>query len=294
VKRKFTSWDPLTLMFDIDPRLQSRLRQQMKRVLILEENPAYARMLADMLRILGSDNIVVETDDRKAMSLVDDLEPQLILCEYKTAKIDGIGFTKELRRSGGKCKQVPVIMVKADLTPVQLTEARNSGVHEMMCKPFAWQDLLKRLQNVLFKPRQWIEVATYTGPDRRRFNTGEYSGAKKRRGEVAVALKSQLDAAVTSLHLGLGDFDIDTTVALQNVMTQMAVLVPACKTVKDPRFINAVTAVVGDLRNKTLTKASLAPQIAALAQSLNLDKLEVGRGDGEVLILAAEAGVAAA
>ena len=281
-------------MFDIDPRLQSRLRQQMKRVLILEENPAYARMLADMLRILGSDTIIIESDDRKAMSHIADLEPQLILCEYKTARIDGIAFTKELRRSDSKCKQVPVIMVKADLTPGQLTDARNAGVHEMMSKPFAWQDLLKRLQNVLFKPRQWIEVASYTGPDRRRFNTGDYAGAKKRRGEVAGALKSQLDAAVTALHLGLGDFDIDTTVALQNVMTQMAVLVPACKTVKDPRFLNAVTTIVGELRNKTLTKASLVPPIAALAQSLNLDKLDVGRSAGDVLILAAEAGVAAA
>ncbi len=280
-------------MFDIDPRLQTRLRQQMKRVLILEENPAYARMLADMLRILGSDTIMVETDDRKAMSLIEDLEPQLVLCEYKTAKIDGIGFTKELRRSNSKCKQVPVIMVKSDLTPAQLTEARNAGVHEMMCKPFAWQDLLKRLQNVLFKPRQWIEVATYTGPDRRRFNTGEYSGAKKRRGEVVGAMKSQLDAAVTALHLGLGDFDIDMTVALQNVMTQMAVLVPACKTVKDPRFVNAVTAIVTELRNKTLNKMSLMPHVAALAQSLNLGKLDVARAAGDVVFAAASAGVAA-
>jgi CheY-like chemotaxis protein len=279
-------------MFDIDPRLQTRLRQTMKRVLIIEENPAYARMLADMLRILGSDTIVVETDDRRAMTLIQDLEPQLILCEYKTAKIDGIGFTKELRRSGTKCKHVPVIMVKADVTPGQLTEARNAGVHEVMPKPFAWQDLLKRLQNVLFKPRQWIEVASYTGPDRRRFNTGEYAGAKKRRGEVAGALKSQLDSAVTALHLGLGDFDIDTTVALQNVMTQMAVLVPACKTVKDSRFINAVTAIVGELRNKTLNKASLMPQVIALAQSLNLDKLDIGRAAGDVMILDGDAAAA--
>lgn len=260
-------------MFDIDPRLQTRLRQQMKRVLILEENPAYARMLADMLRILGSEVIQVENDDRKAMSLIADLEPQLILTEFRSAKIDGIALTKELRRSDLKVKQTPVIMVKADLTPAQLTEARNAGVHEMMSKPFAWQDLLKRLQNVLFKPRDWIEVATYTGPDRRRFNTGEYGGQKKRRGEVLGALKSQLDAAVTALYGGLGDFDVDITVAQQNVMTQMAVLVPACKTVKDARFVNAVTGIVTELRNKTLSRASLAPHIIAMAQSLKLEAI---------------------
>ncbi|MBW8734585.1 MAG: hypothetical protein JF571_09805, partial [Asticcacaulis sp.] len=39
--------------------------------------------------------------------------------------------------------------------PQELGEAKNIGVHEMLAKPFAWLDLIKRLQNVLFKPREW-------------------------------------------------------------------------------------------------------------------------------------------
>ena len=72
-------------------------------------------------------------------------------------------------------------MVKGDITPSQLTEARNCGVHEVLRKPFAWQDLVSRLQNVLFKPRDWIEVASYVGPDRRRFDTADFQGQRNRR-----------------------------------------------------------------------------------------------------------------
>ena len=183
-------------MFALDPKLQARLRQHLSRVLILEDNVAYARMLADMLRVLGADNIVIEADDRDGLGAIKDLEPQLILTEYKTDHIDGIAFTKELRHSNLRSKGCPVIMVKANITPSNLLEARNSGVHEMLSKPFAWQDLFKRLQNVLFKPRVWIEVASYTGPDRRRFNTaqGDYAGPKKRRSEggaTKIALKKR-------------------------------------------------------------------------------------------------------
>ncbi len=259
-------------MFDLDPRLQARLRQSLKRVLILEENPAYARMLSDMVRVLGADQITVMGDDRAALDKMELLEPQLILSEYATAHINGIDFTRSLRRSDGRYKAVPLIMMKADITPQQLTEARNCGVHEMLSKPFAWQDLVKRLQNVLFKPRDWIEVASYTGPDRRRFNTGtnEYKGPKKRRNEAGTIDRAALEDAVGLLKAALPDFERDAQAAMPLIMQQMAVIVPACKGTKAPRFLAAVQAMIADIRNRTVSRQSLEPQVDILMQSLGL------------------------
>ena len=259
-------------MFALDPKIQARLRQHMSRVLILEANHAYARMLADMLRVLGAENIVIETDDRKGMALLQDLNPHLIITEYKTPNIDGIAFSKQLRNSDLKAKAVPIIMVKADVTPAELTEARNSGIHEVLKKPFAWQDLLTRLQNVLFKPREWIQVATYVGPCRRSFNTGDFKGQKKRKGEVSGAQRIALEEAVRLVKASLDLFDQDAAGMLQTVMQQMGVIVPACKFIKEPRFTNAVSAIVADLRAKTLTKESLTPQLAQIEASLGMDK----------------------
>ncbi len=259
-------------MFALDPKLQTRLRQHMSRVLILEPNPAYARMLADMVRVLGADNIVIESDDRRAQVIIPNLDPQLIITEYKTPMIDGIEFTKALRRSGGKCKAVPVIMVKGDVTQAELTEARNAGIHEVLKKPFAWQDLLTRLQNVLFKPREWIEVATYTGPCRRSFNTGDFKGQKKRRGEGNGAQRLALEEAVRMLKSSLDVFDQDAAESLKMVMQQMAVIVPACKTIKNVGFTNAVGVIVADLRNKALSRENLEPQVNRMIASLGMDK----------------------
>jgi two-component system, response regulator PdtaR len=256
-------------MINLDPRLQAKLRNCLKRVLIIEANQAYARMLADMLRVLGADNIVVETDDRRALALCRTLEPQLVLTEYRAQSVDGIDFTKSLRRSDLACKTAPVIMLKANITPAELGDAKNAGVHEMLAKPFAWQDLTKRLQNVLFKPREWIAVETYTGPDRRSFNAGEYKGKKKRKNEGDQRIA--VEEAVRLLKASLEGFDTDAQGTLQTIMTQMAVIVPACKVIKDPRFINAVSAVIQDIRAKAVSKESLGPRVAEMMVCLGLE-----------------------
>lgn len=256
-------------MINLDPRLQAKLRHSLKRVLIIEANQAYARMLADMLRVLGADNIVVETDDRRALGLCRSLDPQLILTDYRVPHIDGIDFTRSLRRSDMACKAVPVIMLKANVTQVELGEAKNAGVHEMLAKPFAWQDLTKRLQNVLFKPREWIAVEAYVGPDRRGFNTGEYKGRKKRKneGDHRVAVEE----AVRLLKASLEGFESDAQGTLQTIMAQMAVIVPACRSIKDSRFLNAVSAIIQDMRAKAVSKDSLAPRVAEMMVCLGLE-----------------------
>lgn len=258
-------------MLALDPKLQARLRQHMNRVLILEGNPAYARMLADMLRVLGAENIVIETDDRKGAVLLQDLDPQLVITEYKTPKVDGIAFTRNLRHSRLPCKAVPVLMVKADITVDELREARNAGVHEMLKKPFAWQDLLSRLQNVLLKPREWIQVATYTGPCRRSFNTGDYKGPKKRRNDGG-GVRVAVEEAVRLMRASVDILDEDPPSAMTSIMQQMQIIVPACKMIKSTKFTNAAAQIVHDMRGKALSRETLAAQVTAMMEGLGMDK----------------------
>ena len=118
------------------------------RYLVLAGQRATNRMLADMLRVLGAENIVIETDGDAATALLRDFDPQLIVTEYRTAKIDGVAFTRQLRHSRLSCKAVPVLMVKAEVTVDELREARNAGVHEVLRKPFDARSLIDALVRV--------------------------------------------------------------------------------------------------------------------------------------------------
>ena len=66
----------------------------------------------------------------------------------------------------------------------------------------------------------------------------------------------------------------DHNALMLTVMQQMAAIVPGCKAIKDPRYTAAVSVIVNELRNKTLVKETLAPQVAQLSLSLGMDKPE--------------------
>ena len=49
-----------------------------------------------------------------------------------------------------------------------MTAARDAGVNEFVVKPFSAQGLFTRIQAVIEKPRPFVKVSGYFGPDRRR------------------------------------------------------------------------------------------------------------------------------
>jgi CheY-like chemotaxis protein len=101
-------------------------------------------------------------------------------------KLDGVEFTRKLRRSTLACRQAPVVMMTGQATAAAILAARDAGVHEFLRKPFTTKDLVRRLEAVTLRPRDWIEAVDYIGPDRRRFNSGDYTGALKRRSDMPV------------------------------------------------------------------------------------------------------------
>jgi CheY-like chemotaxis protein len=171
-------------VFNADPKTLQKIAPHLHRVLIVDPAPGYVRLLADLMTGLGARQITTCGDGERALAMLADVDPQIIFTEFSGEKLDGLEFTQRLRRSRLNCRQVPVIMTTAEATQQSILGARNSGVHEFLRKPFTAGDLFRRVENVMLKPRSWIEAQSYVGPDRRRFNSGEFVGAKKRRSDA--------------------------------------------------------------------------------------------------------------
>ena len=171
-------------MFSADPKTLQRVAPRIQRVLVIDPVPGASRLLGELMKEMGSRMVMVATRTEQALAMCKDLDPHLITVEFAGADLDGLEFTKRLRRSALPCRQAPVIMVTAEATASSIVGARNSGVHEFLRKPYTAGDLYRRVENVTLKPRHWIEAVMYVGPDRRRFNSGEFSGAKKRRSDA--------------------------------------------------------------------------------------------------------------
>jgi CheY-like chemotaxis protein len=172
-------------MFTADQKLMQRLAPSLQRVLVLDPNPNSGKMMVELMRDFGGRHVVHVTSTRNHLDSVVNTEPQIILTEYLGQDFDGLAFITELRRSALPQRTVPIILYTAEATVQSIKGARDAGAHEFLRKPYTIKDLFRRVENVILKPRDWIEAKMYVGPDRRRFNSEAYVGPKKRKSEAA-------------------------------------------------------------------------------------------------------------
>src|SRR5690606_1185505 len=182
--------------------------------------------------------------------------------------LDGEELARRLRRSDLACRRAPIIMVTAEATASTILGARDAGVHEFLRKPFTTADLQRRIENVALKPRDWIEAVEYVGPDRRRFNSGEYTGPAKRRSDraasAAEALADAKDQAMRILASALDQFDNDPTQAVRAIREQASALKDVAMKGSDSRLAMAVGALEVSLATGPSTKATLSAPIGGL------------------------------
>lgn len=255
-------------MFAADARTLAKIEPVIRRVLIVDPHMPSARLLADLMKGMGAREVMMEQDEKAALAAARDLEPGIVFTEHAGPQLDGESLTRRLRRSNLSCRRAPVIMVTATATAASIKGARDCGVHEYLRKPFTSGDLFKRVEIVTMKPRDWIEAVGYVGPDRRRFNSGEYAGPQKRSvdkpksaAEVTLASKDQ---AMRILAAALDQFDSDPMQAVRAVREQAVVLKALGMKVSDTRLIIATSALESALAAGPPTKGTLAGPINAL------------------------------
>lgn len=203
----------------------SRKLTKFDRILVVDPNMATAKMLATHLRgIWPSAQIYGATDSAKATSLAAEIDPQLVFVEAAGPGLNGLAFSRTVRRSDWACREAPIIMISGEVTAAQILTARDAGVHEFMRRPFTLGDLEKRLEAVSGRPRDWIEGVAYVGPDRRRFNSGDYSGPQKRRTDGS-AKAQKINQALRIIRAAVAQLDDDPVQAVRALNTQARILI---------------------------------------------------------------------
>lgn len=234
-------------MFHADPKLIAQLSTHLGRVLVIDPYEAFARASADMIRALGAGQVEVMEQSRAAFERLDTYSPDLVLTEVKGPGVDGALFTRKLRRSSLAARRVPVIVTAAEATAQDITATRDAGAHEVLRKPFSARDLCKRVENVVLKPRPWIEAVEYIGPDRRRFNSGQYSGPRKRKSDAEeradLTYGDRVAQALKILRAAVAYKGGDRAQVARAIRTQIEELTAIALHAADPRMSHAVAAL---------------------------------------------------
>lgn len=208
-------------MFDSDKRVIEKMAPKLKRVLIADPQPASARILSEILRDLVRSHVWVAQTTERALKIAETCDPQLIVVELADEKVDGLAFTKKLRRSTWTCRQAPVIVMTGAATAPMILAARDSGAHEFLRKPFSMKDLVRRLEAVTLRDRDWVEGVGYIGPDRRRFNSGDYAGPLKRRTDgTETPYQQKINQALKIVRAAVAAAETDPQQAMRAMLAQ--------------------------------------------------------------------------
>ena len=157
--------------------------EQLKRmkVLIVDPNAFMRGVVADSLRRLTVTNISAAASAVEAFQIGRTFKPDIIFVDWDAGRMSGLEFTREIRRNTtGLHRETPIILLAGIIDHDQLMSARQTGINEFLLKPVSAQGVLSRIEEVVLRPRKFIDSRNYVGPCRRRKEDTNYAGPWRR------------------------------------------------------------------------------------------------------------------
>jgi two-component system response regulator BaeR len=115
-----------------------------EKILIVEDEPKLAVLLADYLKASGFE-VFTLSDGMKVEAWVRENKPNLIILDIMLPGRDGIEICKNIRIFS----RVPIIMVTARIEEIDRLLGLELGADDYICKPFSPREVVARVKAVL-------------------------------------------------------------------------------------------------------------------------------------------------
>jgi response regulator NasT len=112
------------------------------RVVIAEDEALIRLDLREMLSEEGFEVVGEAADGEQAVALANELKPDLVICDIKMPKMDGITAAAQI--AGNRI--APVVMLTAFSQRDLIERARDAGAMAYLVKPFEKRDLLPAIE----------------------------------------------------------------------------------------------------------------------------------------------------
>ncbi len=105
--------------------------------------------------------------------------PDIVICDIFVAHVNGIKFTRRVRRMDGTHPHIPILLTAGRVSREVVEAARDAGADGFLAKPIDETVFGNSVAAVLKRPRKFVESGVYRGPERRR-RERPYDGPKRR------------------------------------------------------------------------------------------------------------------
>lgn len=118
------------------------------RILVVDDFQTMRRIVINLLRQLGFNNVAEAADGKLALDKVMSEDFDLIISDWNMPNMTGLEFLKHVRADANK-KKIPFIMVTAEGKKENVIAAVHAGVSNYIVKPFNAATLREKMTKVI-------------------------------------------------------------------------------------------------------------------------------------------------
>ena len=118
-------------------------------ILVVDDFSTMRRIISNVLRQLGFDNIIEAEDGSKALEILEAEKVDFVITDWNMPQMSGLDLLKALRASEKQeLKDMPVLMVTAEALQDNIIAAAKAGVNNYIIKPFDAQTLSEKIEKI--------------------------------------------------------------------------------------------------------------------------------------------------
>jgi two-component system chemotaxis response regulator CheY len=117
-------------------------------VLIVDDYKTMLRIIRNLLKQLGFNNVDEATDGSMALQKLRDKDYGMVISDWNMEPMTGIQLLREVR-ADSRLKNLPFIMITAESKTENVIAAKEAGVNNYIVKPFNAATLKTKLVTVL-------------------------------------------------------------------------------------------------------------------------------------------------
>ena len=117
------------------------------KILIVDDFSTMRRIIKNLLRDLGFENVQEADDGVSALPMLKDGDFEFLITDWNMPGMTGIDLLKSVR-ADEKLSTLPVLLVTAEAKKEQIVEAAQAGVNGYIVKPFTAGTLKEKLDKI--------------------------------------------------------------------------------------------------------------------------------------------------
>ena len=118
------------------------------RILIVDDEPSNLALLRQVLAQTGYHNLLTLSDFRRALAVIEEWDPDLVLLDLHLPNSDGIALLGNIRHELN-LPELPIVVITADTSTKARMAALEAGATDFLLKPIDTFEVTLRVRNLL-------------------------------------------------------------------------------------------------------------------------------------------------